>query len=153
MPEKSQKKAKRAKREGLIKKIAKKVTEKEKKVKKEKIPLKKVTEKEKKVEEKPKKMEKKPEEKPKEVVEEKPVLERVYTIPLRKAKRGPRTRRANKAIRVIREFLIRHMKAREVKLGKNLNEKIWERGRQKIPPRVRVKATKDKEDVVSAELV
>jgi len=69
-------------------------------------------------------------------------VERVYVIPLRKAKRKPRSRRANAAIRVIKEFLQRHMKAEIVKIDNKLNEFIWERGMHKIPSRVKVKAVK-----------
>lgn len=79
-------------------------------------------------------------------------LTRVYTIPLRKAKIKPRVRRANAAVKIIQEFLLRHMKAEEVKLGNSINEAVWERGIHHIPSRVKVKATKiDK--VVRAELV
>ena len=77
--------------------------------------------------------------------------ERVYIIPLRKAKRKPRSRRANAAIRIIKEFLQRHMKAENIKLDNQLNEFIWERGIHKIPPRVKIKASK-KENTVTASL-
>ncbi len=78
--------------------------------------------------------------------------ERVYIIPLRKAKRKPRVRRANAAIRVIIEFLERHMKTEEVKIGKELNEFIWKNGIHTIPPKVKVNA-KRMDKVVYAELV
>lgn len=78
-------------------------------------------------------------------------LERIYIIPLRKAKRKPRSRRANAAIRVIKEFLQRHMKVEEVKIDNKLNEYVWERGMHKIPSRVKVKAIK-KENFVIATL-
>ncbi len=77
--------------------------------------------------------------------------DRVYIVPLKKAKRKPRSRRANAAIRVIREFLQRHMKAEDVKLDNQLNEYIWERGIHKIPPRIKIKASK-KENTVTASL-
>lgn len=69
-------------------------------------------------------------------------LTRVYIIPLRKAKIKPRVRRANAAVRIIQEYLIRHMKADEVKMDTSLNEAVWERGIHHIPSRVKVKATK-----------
>ena len=77
--------------------------------------------------------------------------ERIYVIPLKKAKRKSRSRRANAAIRVIKEFLQRHMKVEDVKLDNQLNEFIWERGIHKIPPRVKIKAIK-KENSVTAYL-
>ncbi|GAA5818141.1 MAG: 50S ribosomal protein L31e [Methanobrevibacter sp. CfCl-M3] len=78
-------------------------------------------------------------------------MERVYTIPLRKAKRVQRTIRAPRAIREVQNFLKKHMKAEEVKLDNKVNEKIWERGIQKIPSKVKVKAVKY-DDVVQATL-
>lgn len=77
--------------------------------------------------------------------------ERVYTIPLRKAKMKARSKRANAAINILKDFIRRHMKAEEVKLDTKLNEFIWERGKHKIPSRVKVKALK-KEKVVEAAL-
>ena len=78
--------------------------------------------------------------------------ERVYTIPLRAVKKAPRWKRSKRAIALIREFLIRHTKAEYLILDNALNEKIWERGSQKPPSRVRVRVTKE-EDTVRAELV
>ncbi|OYT60171.1 50S ribosomal protein L31e, partial [Thermoplasmatales archaeon ex4484_30] len=69
--------------------------------------------------------------------------ERLYTIPLIKAKSAPRTKRANRAIKEIKKFLMRHMKAEEVKMDNSLNEAVWERGRKNIPTRIRVKAVKE----------
>ena len=78
--------------------------------------------------------------------------ERVYTISLRAVKKAPRWKRSKRAIALIREFLIRHTKAEYLILDNALNEKIWERGSQKPPSRVRVRVTKE-EDTVRAELV
>jgi len=75
--------------------------------------------------------------------------ERLYTVPLIKAKSVPRTRRAKRAIKEIKEFLARHMKAEEVKIDSSINELVWARGIKKIPTRVRVKAVKI-DDVVWA---
>lgn len=43
-------------------------------------------------------------------------MERVYTIPLRNVKNVKRTIRAPRAIREVKNFLTKHMKAEEVKL-------------------------------------
>ncbi len=80
------------------------------------------------------------------------VEEKIFTIPLRKAYRGVRTKRAKKAISVIDEFLQRHMKSEDVKIGKSINESVWARGIQKPPRRLRVHATLES-GVVYAELV
>ena len=80
-------------------------------------------------------------------------MERVYIIPLRDVKRVPRTIRSPKAIRLVREFLVRHMKSDEIKIDYAVNEKIWERGIQKVPPRIKVKATKEEDGSVFVTLV
>lgn len=83
-------------------------------------------------------------------------LQRVYNIPLRKGTaKTPLYRKAKRAIKVMKEFLARHMKAdiKDIKIGKYLNLKIWERGMSNIPHHVKVNATKDSDGLVMAELV
>ena len=80
-------------------------------------------------------------------------MERIYIIPLRREfQKVPNYKRASKARRAVREFLIKHMKAKEVKIGKYLNEEIWKNGPKNPPHKVNVKAIKE-EDIVRAELV
>lgn len=79
-------------------------------------------------------------------------LERTYTIPLRKVKSMKRTIRAPRAVREVKYFLTKHMKAEEVKIDASINEFIWERGLKKIPSKVKVKAVKDEEGIVEATL-
>lgn len=87
------------------------------------------------------------------MVDEKKKLERVYNIPLRKEyQKSPHYRRAKKSIFAIREFLKKHMKSDEVKIGKYLNEKIWEHGIKNPPHHVKVNSTKDDKGVVNVEL-
>jgi large subunit ribosomal protein L31e len=69
--------------------------------------------------------------------------ERIYTIPLRRAKRVPRHKRSKRAISEVRRFIERHLKADEVKLDPSVSEKVWERGAEKPPSRIRVRATLD----------
>lgn len=80
-------------------------------------------------------------------------MERVYTIPLRDVKKVPRTIRSPKAVRHVKEFLKRHMKSDDIKIDAAVNEKIWERGIQKIPPKIKVKAVKDEDGTVLVTLV
>ena len=81
-------------------------------------------------------------------------LERIYNVPLRKeAMKAPMYVRAAKASRALREFLVKHMKSDNVKIGKYLNQAILEKGRKNIPHHVLVKAVKDKTGLVKAELV
>ena len=84
-------------------------------------------------------------------------LEREYTIPLRKRwKHVARYKKTNKAVKSVKEFLVRHMKVRDgdlnkIKLDKLLNEYLWARGIKNPPAKVKVKATKDG-DLVRVEL-
>ena len=78
--------------------------------------------------------------------------ERVYTIPLRNVKDIKRTIRSPRAIREIKIFLTKHMKASEVKIDESVNHVIWARGIQKIPSKITVKAVKDDDGVVTATL-
>lgn len=80
-------------------------------------------------------------------------LERTYNIPLRKEfQKVPCWKRSKKAIRVAKEFLQKHMKSEDVRLSKELNEKIWQHGIKNPPHHVKVNVTKDNEGVVRAEL-
>ncbi len=83
-------------------------------------------------------------------------MERVYVIPLRKAFKKSRKKRADAAISLMKDFLKRHTKSDEVRIGKNLNELIWSRGREKIPRRVKVKVfteTLEGKIIAKAELI
>ena len=85
-------------------------------------------------------------------VEEK-LLERVYNIPLRKEfRKVPRWKKTKKATAALRQFLQKHMKSDNVKLGKEINEKLWQHGIKNPPHHVKVNVTKDKDGVVKAEL-
>jgi large subunit ribosomal protein L31e len=85
--------------------------------------------------------------------EEEIIDERIYTVPLRKAYwTGSRLRRSNKAVRVLREFVERHMKPEELLIQPEVNERIWARGIQKPPRRVRIRATKNSDNLVRVYL-
>ncbi|KZX16219.1 50S ribosomal protein L31e [Methanobrevibacter filiformis] len=79
-------------------------------------------------------------------------MERIYTIPLRNVKKVPRTIRAPRAIREVQNFLKKHMKTEDVKIDASVNEKIWERGIQKIPSKIKIKAIQDGDGVVKVTL-
>jgi len=72
-------------------------------------------------------------------------LERIYTIPLGRAYDLTRVRRARTAVKMIRSFLARHMKAGEddVRVSMGINELVWARGIQKPPRKVKIRAVKD----------
>lgn len=78
--------------------------------------------------------------------------EKIFTIPLRTVFDKPRTKRGKLASKFVREFLKKHMKSKEIKIGDSINKKVFSRGQQKIPRIVRVHAIKDN-DIVYAELI
>lgn len=79
--------------------------------------------------------------------------ERTYTIPLRKAiLKAPKYRRAKRAMSEIRIFLKRHLKTETVKIGKHLNEHMWNHGMRNPPAKVKINAARDEEGVGYAEL-
>lgn len=81
-------------------------------------------------------------------------IERIITVPLKATKMAPRSRRAKRAVKEVREFITRHMKAEEDKvwIDTALNEKLWERGIQKPPSRITVKAVKFDDGTVEVTL-
>lgn len=84
-------------------------------------------------------------------------IEREYVIPLReKTRTVPRYKKAKKAVRIIKEFLVQHMKIRDrdlkkIRVNRYLNEYIWAQGIKHPPHKVKVKATKTG-DIVRVEL-
>ncbi|MEM2131597.1 MAG: 50S ribosomal protein L31e, partial [Candidatus Woesearchaeota archaeon] len=82
-------------------------------------------------------------------------LERTYNVPLRKGfQKSPKYKRAKKSVKLLKEFLAKHMKCNEndIKLGRLINEKIWERGYKYPPHHIKVTAVKDEKGIVKAEL-
>jgi len=100
-----------------------------------------------------------------EEVKEEFVEERFYTIPLGKAWLMPPNKRAPKAIRIIRDFVKRHMKLeakaegeeeeaepKRLIISNEVNEKVWSRGIEKPPRKIRIRAAKDKDGNVTVYL-
>ena len=69
-------------------------------------------------------------------------LERIYMVPLAAAFEYKRTNRVPRAVKVLRQFISRHMKTEidSVLLSNALNSRLWERSIQKPPRRVKVRA-------------
>jgi large subunit ribosomal protein L31e len=85
-------------------------------------------------------------------------IEREYIIPLRKRWAiVPRYKRTNKAVKTVKEFLVRHMKIRDkdlnkIKIDRYLNEILWQKGIRNPPSKIKVKAIKEGE-IVKVEAV
>jgi large subunit ribosomal protein L31e len=114
-------------------------------------------------EEVPEEEEAKPERKKKE--EEEIVEERTYTIPLQRALVRPPKKRAPRAMDLIKVFVTKHMKLEmkvseeeeeeelpQLIISKEVNEKVWDRGIEKPPRKIRVRAAKDKDGNVTVYL-
>ena len=109
---------------------------------------------------KPSKKKRKEEEEEEEFVEE-----RIYTIPLGKAWVRPPKKRAPRAMHMVKAFITKHMKlAMRVEeeeeeeelprliISADVNEKVWSRGIEKPPRKIRVRAAKDKDGNVTVFL-
>ena len=97
--------------------------------------------------------------------EEEIVEERFYTIPLQRALVRPPKKRSPRAMQLIKEFINKHMKV-EMKVSEeeeeeelpkliinnDVNEKVWGRGIEKPPRKIKVRATKDKDGNVTVYL-
>ncbi len=85
-------------------------------------------------------------------------VEREYIIPLReKGRPVPRYKKTPKAVKTVKEFLVRHMKIRDrdlkkIKIDRFVNEVLWFRGIKNPPHKIKVKAIKQGE-IVRVELV
>ncbi|MCJ2519343.1 MAG: 50S ribosomal protein L31e [Candidatus Thermoplasmatota archaeon] len=80
--------------------------------------------------------------------------ERLLTIPLGKCWDMPRTKRVPGAIKIIKAFVKRHMRATEenVWIDPRVNEHIWSRGIQKPPRRIKVKVIRFEDELVEVSL-
>ncbi len=80
-------------------------------------------------------------------------IERVYNVPLRKEwLKVPKYKRAKKAVAALREFLQKHMKSENVKLGPEVNKLLWVHGIKNPPHHVKVTVMKNDDGRVDAEL-
>jgi large subunit ribosomal protein L31e len=83
-------------------------------------------------------------------------LEREYVVPLRASRHQPsRRRRAGHALETVRRFVARHMKGahEQVWIDPRLNEFIWSRGIQHLPPSVRIKAIRFEDGLIEVDLL
>ncbi len=81
-------------------------------------------------------------------------VERIYIVPLRRAKIGPTSRAAPRAVDDVRHFLMKHMKVEEknVWIDDSLNRELWAHGKFWIPKKIRIRAVKFDDGVVEATL-
>ncbi|MFW6120315.1 MAG: 50S ribosomal protein L31e, partial [Petrotogales bacterium] len=77
-------------------------------------------------------------------------MERLYVVPLRRAKIGRSSLAAPRAIKLVRSFLTKHMKVdrEDIWIDDSLNHELWSKGKYKIPSKIRVRAVKFEDGVV-----
>lgn len=109
---------------------------------------------------------KKPKREKKKEKEEEIVEERTYTVPLSKAWIMPANKRAPKAMRILKAFLVKHMKLKAkpavegeeeeepgaLIISNEVNQRVWSKGIEKPPRNIRVRAAKDKDGNVTVYL-
>ncbi|OKY79202.1 MAG: Ribosomal protein L31E [Candidatus Methanohalarchaeum thermophilum] len=80
--------------------------------------------------------------------------EKILKIPLGKVRKHSRHSRANKAVKVAKEELSKHLKLDkdDIYLDQGINEKIWENGIQNPPSKIKVRAMKFEDGVAEVEL-
>ena len=76
-------------------------------------------------------------------------IERIYTVNLSDAYEYTRTKRAIRTVKILREFIARHMKVepQEVKISSTVNSYLWRDSIQRPPRKVKVKVVKDAQQV------
>ena len=81
------------------------------------------------------------------------MLEREYNVPLRRETlKAPNYKRTNRAVSALRSFVKRHMKSTDVRISKDLNDKMWKDGIKNPPSKVSIKAVKNDEGRVDVYL-
>jgi large subunit ribosomal protein L31e len=91
--------------------------------------------------------------------EPKVILEREYIVPLRSEwLKAVSHKRANKAVKALKQFMVQHMKIydrdlRKIKIEQALNNEIRFRGMKKPPAKIKVLAKKYDDDIVRVFLV
>ncbi len=76
-------------------------------------------------------------------------VERIFVIPLKKTGHKS-SKAAPTAVKRVKNYLVKHMKVEEknIWMDDSLNKTLWERGKYRIPSKIRVKAVKFDDGVV-----
>lgn len=80
--------------------------------------------------------------------------ERVMNVPLRAVLKAARTKRAPRAVIAIREYVVRHAKAKleDVWIDPEVNKALWVLGIEKPPKRIQLKTIKFEDGRVEVSL-
>lgn len=80
-------------------------------------------------------------------------LERIYTIPLGDIYDCVRNKRGKRAVKFIREFALRHMKAADTRISEGVNSAVLRDGIEKPPRRIKVRIVKDENSIAKVWLI
>lgn len=84
-------------------------------------------------------------------------IENIYTIPFYpQLNKTPAYKRTPRAIRLLKEFILKHTKVDFVIIDEGLNEFMWKRGIRKPPRKVKVRAiveTVEEDKIATVELI
>jgi len=80
--------------------------------------------------------------------------ERIINIPLREVKNSPASKRASLAMKIVRNFVSKHMDvpSEDVWIDSTTNEEIWKRGVKKPPSKIKVRAIKFEDGIVEVSI-
>ncbi len=89
-------------------------------------------------------------------------VERIFTVPLRMTKQIPKSKRAPRAIKEIKDYVRQHLAdksmskddlpEKDVWIDYKLNEHLWSRGIENPPSKVRVKAIRFEDGLIEVSL-
>ncbi len=80
-------------------------------------------------------------------------IERIYTIPLGDAYICARAKRAKRAVLLVRQFALRHMKAEKARVSEGINSLIIRNGAKKPPRRIKARIVKGDDSVARVWLI
>jgi len=89
-------------------------------------------------------------------------VERIFTVPLRMTRQIPKSKRAPRAIKEIKDYVRQHLAdktmskddlpEKDVWIDYKLNEHLWSRGIENPPSKVRVKAIRFEDGLIEVSL-
>ena len=80
------------------------------------------------------------------------VKEQVYTVPLDHAWITPMWKRTPREIRILKEFVAKSMGADTIMIDSEVNERLWSKGIEGKSRKIRVRAVKNKDNIVRVHL-
>ena len=78
-------------------------------------------------------------------------FDRTYNVPLGRAWIYPKQRRSKRAVKILKNFAVKHGESEQVKISEEINELIWDKGIRNPPRKIKVRIVKDKEGLVTVE--